>query len=66
MFQHDLADPFTLFIATGLRRCELLGLRWRDFDETAGTLAVTGKVVPITGAHSGAQTAEAAQLSQTS
>jgi len=32
-----------------LGRCELLGLRWGDFDETAGTLAVSGKVVRITG-----------------
>jgi hypothetical protein len=47
--EHDLADPFTILAATGLRRCELLGLRWGDFDETAGTLAVTGKVVRITG-----------------
>jgi integrase len=47
--EHDLVDPFTLFIATGLRRCELLALRWSDFDETAETLAITGKVVRITG-----------------
>ena len=47
--QHDLADPFTILVATGLRRCELLGLRWVDFDETAGTLAVSGKVVRIAG-----------------
>jgi hypothetical protein len=26
----DLVDPITLFIATGLRRSELLGLRWAD------------------------------------
>ena len=32
-----------------MRRCELLGLRWGDLEETAGTLAVTGKVVRITG-----------------
>jgi hypothetical protein len=43
--EYDLADPFTILIATGLRRCELLGLRWADSDETAGTLAVRGKVV---------------------
>jgi integrase len=36
-------------IATGLRRGELPALRWSDFDETAGTLAVAGKVVRITG-----------------
>jgi integrase len=47
--EHDLVDAFTLFIATGLRRCELLALRWSDFHEAAGTLAVTGKVVRIKG-----------------
>ena len=47
--KHDLVGPFTLFIATGLRRGELLGLRWSDFDETAGTIAVTGKVERIAG-----------------
>jgi integrase len=47
--EHDLVDPFTLLIATGLRRGELLALRWSDFDETSGTLAVAGKVVRITG-----------------
>ncbi|BBY41792.1 site-specific integrase [Mycolicibacterium celeriflavum] len=47
--QHDLADPFTLFIATGLRRSELLGLRWNDFDETAGTLTIAGKVSRVKG-----------------
>lgn len=46
---HDLVDPFTILVATGLRRGELLALRWSDFDETAGTLAVTGKVVRVTG-----------------
>jgi integrase len=46
---HDLADPFTILVATGLRRCELLGLRWGDFDESAGTLAVKGKVMRIKG-----------------
>jgi integrase len=47
--KHDLVDPFTLFIATGLRRGELLGLRWSDFDETEGTIAVSGKVERIAG-----------------
>jgi integrase len=46
---HDLVDPITLLIATGLRRSELLGLRWSDYDEDAGTLSVTGKVVRVTG-----------------
>ena len=47
--QHDLADPFTILVATGLRRGELLALRWSDYDESAGTLAVCGKVVRIMG-----------------
>ena len=49
--RHDLVDPITLFVATGLRRSELLGLRWIDFDAGAGTIAVTGKA--FTGAGSG-------------
>jgi integrase len=40
-----LVDPVTLLIATGLRRSELLALRWSDFDADAGTIAVTGKLV---------------------
>lgn len=47
--KHDLADPFTLLIATGLRRSELLGLRWTDYDAKAGTLTITGKVIRVTG-----------------
>jgi integrase len=43
--KRDLVDPITLLIATGLRRSELLALRWSDFDVAAGTIAVTGKVV---------------------
>lgn len=46
---HDLVDPITMLIATGLRRSELLGLRWSDFDADAGTLTVTGKVVRVAG-----------------
>jgi integrase len=46
---HDLVDPITLLIATGLRRSELLALRWSDFDADAGTLTVTGKLVRATG-----------------
>jgi integrase len=45
----DLADPITLFIATGLRRSELLGLRWRDYNPKAGTITVSGKVVRVRG-----------------
>jgi integrase len=46
---HDLIDPITILIATGLRRSELLALRWSDFDATAGTITVTGKVVRESG-----------------
>lgn len=47
--EHDLVDPVTLFIATGLRRSELLALRWSDFDADTGTLTVAGKVVRAKG-----------------
>lgn len=45
----DLADPIIMLMATGLRRSELLGLRWVDYDRKAGTIAVTGKVVRVKG-----------------
>ena len=43
--KRDLVDPITVLIATGLRRSELLALRWTDFDAEAGTITVAGKVV---------------------
>ncbi len=44
--RRDLIDPVILLIATGLRRSELLGLRWTpDFDAAAGTITVSGKVI---------------------
>jgi integrase len=43
--RRDLVDPITVFIATGLRRSELLGLRWAAFDAKFATLAVSGKVI---------------------
>ena len=46
---HDLIDPITLLIATGLRRSELLALRWTDFDPAAGNMTVTGKLVRVAG-----------------
>lgn len=46
----DLVDPVMILAATGMRRSELLALRWSDFDEAAGTLSVAGKVVRIAGA----------------
>ena len=43
--ERDLVDPMTLLIATGLRRGELLALRWSDFDAEEATITVAGKVV---------------------
>jgi integrase len=45
----DLVDPITLLAATGLRRSELLALRWADYDETAGTITVSGKIARTEG-----------------
>ncbi|UGQ39376.1 site-specific integrase [Rhodococcus aetherivorans] len=45
----DLADPIVMLAGTGLRRSELLGLRWEDVDLKAGTLSVTGHVVRAKG-----------------
>ena len=45
----DLSDPILMLMATGLRRSELLGLRWSDWDREAGTISVTGKVVRAKG-----------------
>jgi integrase len=42
--RRDLVDSITLLIATGLRRSELLALRWSGYADT-GTIAVTGKLV---------------------
>jgi integrase len=47
--RHDLVDPITLFIATGLRISELLGLEWANFDDAAATLTITGKVIRAAG-----------------
>jgi integrase len=47
--RHDLVDPITLFVATGLRISELLGLEWTNFDEPAATLTITGKVIRAAG-----------------
>ena len=47
--RNDLVDPVTVLIATGLRRSELLALRWTDFDKTTGTMTVAGKVVRAAG-----------------
>ena len=47
--RNDLVDPITIFIATGLRISELLGLRWSDFDEPAAALSINGKLVRAAG-----------------
>ncbi|MGV9331064.1 site-specific integrase [Nocardia sp. NPDC003726] len=41
----DLADPITMLIGTGMRRGELLGLRWCDIDEATSVATICGKVV---------------------
>lgn len=38
----DYEAPFTVAVATGLRRGELVGLRWRDVDLDAARVRVTG------------------------
>lgn len=46
----DLRDPVILLAASGLRRSELLALRWdRDIDLEARTLTVAGSVVRLKG-----------------
>lgn len=47
--KYDLADPITMLMATGLRRSELLGLRWVDYTPSSGIVTVTGKVVRARG-----------------
>jgi len=44
---YDLVDPITLLMATGLRRSELLGLRWTDYG--GGTLTVRAKLIRAAG-----------------
>ncbi len=45
----DLVDPIILLMATGLRRSELLALRWEDFNDVTGVLKIRGKIVRIEG-----------------
>lgn len=45
----DMGDPIIMLMATGLRRSELLALRWSDYNQKAGEIAITGKVVRIKG-----------------
>jgi len=43
-----LYAAYVLAATTGLRRGELLGLRWRDLDLTAGRLSVTQTLISVT------------------
>lgn len=45
----DLRDPVIMLAATGLRRSELLALRWQDVDLDAKVLSVAGSVVRLKG-----------------
>lgn len=47
--EHDLVDPITMLIGTGLRRSELLGLRWSDYNALDGSVTVTGKLIRVKG-----------------
>jgi integrase len=44
---HRLFAPLWVLAFTGMRRNELLGLRWDDFDATRGTLSVNRGLVAI-------------------
>lgn len=46
---YDLVGPITMLMATGLRRSELLGLRWVDYSPSLSEIAVTGKVIRVKG-----------------
>jgi integrase len=46
---YDLVGPITMLMATGLRRSELLGLRWSDYSPTLSEIAITGKVIRVKG-----------------
>lgn len=47
--QKDLRDPVIVLAATGLRRSELLALRWEDVDLGGKVLAVNGSVIRLKG-----------------
>src|SRR5215217_6673861 len=47
--QKDLRDPVTLIAATGLRRSELLALRWEDIDPDERVATVADSVVRLKG-----------------
>lgn len=46
----DLVDPIVMLAGTGLRRSELLALRWCDYDQKGGTITVAGHVIRGSGA----------------
>ncbi|MFF0814477.1 tyrosine-type recombinase/integrase [Rhodococcus sp. NPDC003318] len=45
----DFVDPITLLAGTGLRRSELLGLLWSDYDRDNRTITVAGHVIRSSG-----------------
>jgi integrase len=47
--QRDLRDPVIVLAATGLRRGELLALRWEDIDLDERTATVRGSIVRLKG-----------------
>lgn len=49
VFDHRLFASFVLASTTGVRRGELLGLRWRDVDLETGRLAVVHTITTVNG-----------------
>ena len=47
--QKDLRDPVIVLAATGVRRSELLALRWEDVDLNGRILTIGGSVVRLNG-----------------
>ena len=45
----DLRDPVLMLIGTGVRRSEVLGIRWQDVDLDAATATIAGRAVRIKG-----------------
>ncbi|MET0903702.1 MAG: tyrosine-type recombinase/integrase [Acidimicrobiales bacterium] len=47
MREHSLAPAFVVAAATGMRRGEVLGLRWQDVDLDRGTASVRQTVLNV-------------------
>ena len=45
--EHRLYPLYVLALATGMRRGELIGLRWKDIDEDRGIISIRHTIVPV-------------------